>query len=196
MSSQLPVEYHAIEQLLSAANALWDAAEAHGAFCGWACLGGAAAIPAWSAELLGSVDSADVLARDRQQELYKLAADALLQLEKGDMGFAPLLPSDEELLNARTMALAEWCQGFMHGLAVAGDGHTDKVAVRMKNALAAGATAEIMEDFSEITRADVGNDSEEISEQAYAELIEYVRVSAQLVYDEMSELRKLIKEKA
>ena len=190
MDSQSSVEFDAIGQLLTAAGALWDAAEAHGAFCGWACLGGAAAIPAWSAALLEDAREQDVLAGERRQHLFKLAADALLQMERGDMGFAPLLPGDDAALTDRTASLAEWCEGFMHGLAVGGE--TD--ATPAHEALTTGVVAEILEDFSEITRAAVGEEPEEISEQAYAELVEFVRVSAQLVYDETAGLRKPAKD--
>jgi uncharacterized protein YgfB (UPF0149 family) len=189
MSSQISADSHPIGDVLSATNALWDVSEAHGACCGWACLGGAAAIQAWTAELLGNVDAADALAVQRQKTLYEFAAEILLKLEKGDLDFYPLLPADETPLDIRTTALAEWCQGFMHGLAA---GAKDD-AERAKQALEAEVTREVLEDFSQITRAAVGEDDEDeddAPEFAYAELVEYVRVSAQLVYDESAGFRK------
>ena len=45
---------------------------------------------------------------------------------------------------------------------------------------------EVVRDFDEITRVDVdGGDSEEQNESAYAELVEFVRVGVQLVFDEL-----------
>jgi uncharacterized protein YgfB (UPF0149 family) len=186
MNNHLHAESHPVGEVLMAAASTWDLSAAHGACCGWACLGGAGAIQAWTAELLGPVDADDALARERQRELYEFAAGVLLMLEKGDLDFNPLLPSDSAHLAERTAALAEWCQGFMHGLAAGGGADSE----RMKQALAQGVTQEILDDFSEISRAAVGDTSEEVSEQAYAELVEYVRVSAQLVYDETAGLRK------
>ena len=186
MNNHLSAESHPVGQVLSAASALWDVSEAHGACCGWACLGGAGAIQAWTAELLGSVAENDALAVERQRTLYEFAAVTLLQLEKGDLGFNPLLPSDDSSLDNRAAGLAEWCQGFMHGLAAGGNTDSDRV----KKALDAGVTREILHDFSEITRAAVGQEAEAAAEEAYAELVEYVRVSAQLIYDETARLRK------
>jgi uncharacterized protein YgfB (UPF0149 family) len=44
---------------------------------------------------------------------------------------------------------------------------------------------EILADFSEIGRAGVAEEeAEEVGESAYAELVEYVRVGVQIVFDE------------
>jgi uncharacterized protein YgfB (UPF0149 family) len=171
--------------LLTVVGAAWDAAEAHGAFCGMACLGGAGAINAWLQELLTGVDGHDALARERSQTLMKFAAKTILSLEAGDMGFNLLLPDDDEPLKLRATSLADWCHGFMHGLATAGGADEGPQA----SALDAAVPAEILDDFSEITRADVDEEGGEESERAYAELVEYMRVSVQLVYDETAALR-------
>ena len=48
---------------------------------------------------------------------------------------------------------------------------------------------EVIADFAELTRAGINisgeEDEPEINENAYAELMEYVRVSVQLVYEEL-----------
>ena len=43
------------------------------------------------------------------------------QLADEDMGFSLWLPNDEEMLEERTMALAQWCSGFLAGLGSSGD---------------------------------------------------------------------------
>ena len=144
-------DFDDIERLLTVAGSAWDASEAHGAFCGMACLGGAAAITGWVAELLSDADRNDVLAEERARTLKELAARTILSLEAGDMGFMPLLPDDHEPLRERTMGLADWCHGFMHGLATAGGADEGPGA----DALDASIPAEILEDFGEITRAGV-----------------------------------------
>ena len=51
-------------------------------------------------------------------------------------------------------------------------------------------TREVLSDFSEIARAGLdGTEVDENEEHAYAEVVEYVRVSALLVYDELTALR-------
>jgi len=49
---------------------------------------------------------------------------------------------------------------------------------------------EIVRDFAEIGRASVGDEeTEDTNETSYVELVEYLRASAQLAYDELAEHR-------
>ena len=185
MSTTNTPDAEELTRQLRAAGADAEAAEAHGDFCGRACLNGVAAIRSWQSAMLPDADSDNVLAAECNRSLETLAADTLLKLEAGDLQFSLLLPDDEEPLRARTAALADWCQGFMHGLVEGGAGDQGRAADLLDD----GLPAEILADFSEITRAGAAEDNDEEAEQAYTELVEYVRVSAQLVYDELSVLR-------
>ncbi|MCE3284614.1 MAG: hypothetical protein K0R70_870, partial [Steroidobacteraceae bacterium] len=50
--------------------------------------------------------------------------------------------------------------------------------------------AEVLSDFAEVSRAGaVGSESAEVEESALAELVEFLRVGAQLIYDELADLR-------
>jgi uncharacterized protein YgfB (UPF0149 family) len=100
------------------------------------------------------------------------------------MRFEPLLPDDEEPLNGRANALALWCTGFLYGL---GTGQiADLEALN-------GDVGEIVRDFTEISRA-TGDDAEadDSNEQAYAELVEFIRVAAQVVFEELLPLRRQV----
>jgi len=187
MNDLATVDIDDLEHLLRAAGAAFEAAEAHGAFCGRACLTGAAAIRNWQQELMADADNDNVLAHECNHALETLAADTLLKLEAGDMRFTLLLPDDEESLQVRTAALADWCHGFMHGLVSAGGADQGAPA----DALDSADASEILDDFSEITKAGASADEGEESERAYVELVEYVRVSVQLIYDETAGLRAM-----
>jgi uncharacterized protein YgfB (UPF0149 family) len=51
--------------------------------------------------------------------------------------------------------------------------------------------ADIIRDMLQITRAATDDDSEaESDEEAYFELVEYVRVAAQLAFEELADLRQ------
>ena len=51
--------------------------------------------------------------------------------------------------------------------------------------------ADIIRDLLQITRAAVDDDcDEESDEAAYTELVEFVRVAAQLAYEELADLRR------
>ena len=163
-----------------------NASEAHGVLCGCACLMGVDAAPAWVQEVLQDSDPSNALSAECGEILEKVARATWHSLQEGDMSLVLMLPGDDESLEARTEGLAAWCEGFMHGLGL-GQSTLEDTA---REALETGVVREILEDFGELSRAAVeeGADDGE-SEAAYTELIEYVRVSAQLVFEEFYPLR-------
>jgi uncharacterized protein YgfB (UPF0149 family) len=174
----LQPEYSQVQQLLVRERALADAAEAHGTLAG--CLCGAAGyrFEDWLKEILpegqASAEHGATL-----EELYTATAGALLQ---PDMEFDLLLPDDEQALEERTAALAQWCQGFLYGL---GAGAIPAAAELP------GDVGEIVRDFVEITHAAVDSaQDEEANESAYAELVEFVRVGAQVLFEELAGARR------
>ena len=177
-------DFAAFRRLLESLQASWEPAEAHGAFCGRACLRGAAALQDWLQEL-GEVDADDVLAAEAGRQLQTTVAGSLVKLEAGQLAFQLLLPDDDTALNERTAALADWCHGFMQGLASAGGADQGNVA----DVLDGEQIAEILEDFSAITNAGADGEGDEEGENALAQLEEYVRVSVQLIYEETAALR-------
>lgn len=183
-------DFNEVGRLLTALGADWDPAEAHGAFCGRACFEGAAALANWLADVLPAVDANNVLAREQQSRLQAAAAHSLLSLEAGQMAFAVLLPDDDAPLALRAEALADWCHGFMQGFTSVGKADEGPYADELDSAV----VDEILEDFSAITRATAGERASEADESALAELTEYVRVSAQLVYEETAAQRLRLKQ--
>jgi len=158
------------------------AAEIHGSFCGLVCLLGPASITPWFAEILEAAPPADAGTAGPLAVLASLAGSTGATLEEGDMSFRPLLPPDEVSLAERADSLAHWCQGFAHGLMVGGEiGDTGP-------ALREGLIAEIIADIAQLSRAGFTGDeagTEDEGEAAYAELVEYLRVSVQLAFEEL-----------
>lgn len=176
-----PVEtnFGAVEQALRSAGALGEAAEIHGDLCGQVCLMGEEAGPPWVSDVLADAHSPEMC-----RVLEFLATQTWQSLEEGEMSFSPLLPSDDESLEGRADSLGLWCQGFVHGLGTAG-APGDNSSVFKE-----GVTRDIIEDFSQITRAAFAEDeSAAEAEVAYMELVEYVRVSVQLIFEELHPLR-------
>jgi hypothetical protein len=97
------------------------------------------------------------------------------------MDFQLLLPDDDAPLAERAMALSQWCQGFLYGFGTGGAVPRDRLS---------GEVEEVLRDLTHISQASVetGADAEE-EEQAYTEIIEYVRAGVQLIHDELIELR-------
>jgi hypothetical protein len=100
------------------------------------------------------------------------------QLEDEEFGFALWLPDDEEPLEERIIALGRWCSGFLAGLVCGGP----------LDALSEEA-AEAIEDLQQIALAEMsaqgqdGTESEE-DENAFVEIVEYVRVVALMMHED------------
>lgn len=163
------------------------AAEIHGSLCGLACLLGPASTAPWMAEVMQDAEPAGAAIDDALAMLEGLARATGTALEEGDMSFRPLLPDDEAVLAERAESLAHWCQGFAHGLVVGGE------LGDAREALGEGLMGEIIGDITELARvAFTGDETEAEGEAAYAELVEYLRVSVQLVFEEMLPARERV----
>lgn len=170
------VQNHAeIERLLSESRALTGASEAHGTLVGALCAGAAYGADDWLGEILPEGASPAATLRN----LYRATRDALAGSE---MQFALLIPGDEQPLEQRTEALALWCNGFVYGLGQGGAGDPERLP---------GDAGEIVRDLAEIMRAGVDvHEAAEDNEAALAELVEYVRVGVQVIYEELAGARR------
>jgi uncharacterized protein len=170
-------DYARVQQLLTQERSLADAPEAHGTLVGCLCGASGYRFEDWLREILPE-GKASAASDKELRELYSATAGALLQ---PDMELTLMLPADEESLAVRTAALAEWCQGFLYGLGAGGIPDPARLE---------GDAGEVVRDLAEISRADVGSeDDEESNENAYGELVEFVRVGVQLVFEELGAAR-------
>ena len=104
-------DYAACQSALTALGRGGDAAEFHGSLSGALCV-----LPPDQIDLLRLLD-AGVPAGARAPDLLKQLRDRTqAALQDEEMGFTPLLPSDELPLSARVEALAAWGAGFLFGL--------------------------------------------------------------------------------
>jgi len=169
------MEFDALDQSLAQAGAHAGAAECHGALAGWLASGQGADPEPWLATMLEELDPGEAKVDRCRRDLlvlHRLVAD---QLAGGELAFRPLLPADEIPLTTRVSALAEWCEGFLYGLGLAG-----AAAARGGDEV-----REVIGDMSQIARAglETGESPSEEDEVAYAELVEYLKVGAQTVHD-------------
>jgi hypothetical protein len=106
------------------------------------------------------------------------------QLSERLSEFEPLLPHDDDDVGLRTAALAHWCEGFLHGLVSA------KHGAALKERLSVEPLVDVIKDMLQFTRAGLDEESDaEANDVAYFELVEYVRVAAQLSYEELADIR-------
>ena len=172
------IHYAQIQRLLSQSRAVSEPAEAHGTLTGALCAMGAYRFEDWLAEILPEGPASGGDAAPSLRSVYDETRAALMATQ---MEFELLLPDDDESLQARTEALALWCNGFIYGLGAGG--HTDPERLP-------GDAGEIVRDLAQIMRAGVdGQDDLESNETALAELVEFVRVGVQVVYEELGTVR-------
>lgn len=178
------INHNHVVEALARAGSSWSASQAHGLLCGRISAAGAAGATEWLGIILEKAGGADAPDREKTQDLSDLAAETYRQLAERQSNFAPLLPGDGESMSVVTSGMAEWCEGFLHGLVL------EAQSQALKDKLAAEPISDIIKDLLEITRADVGeDDDEDANEEALTELVEYLRVTTQLIYEELSDLR-------
>jgi len=178
------IDHDSLERALRRCGSNWDAAQTHGLLSGRLATAGADSGFSWLEQVLDGTDPADALRVECEGLLGTIFATTYQQLAERLSAFTPMLPDDASSTAERATALAHWCEGFLHGL-VAGN-HDDDMRARLQ----AEPLADIIRDMLQITRAAVGEAHDaESDEEAYAELVEYVRVAAQLAYEELADLR-------
>ncbi|SEP99144.1 hypothetical protein SAMN04488038_10310 [Solimonas aquatica] len=168
------IAYDQLAEVLARIGYAEAAAEFHGSLCGALCLQ-----PPENIDLLRLLEPGDApppADGETRAALETLRSEAVGALQDSEMVFSPLLPDDEVALVPRVRALVSWCEGFLYGLASQQALAYDKLSEEAR---------EILRDFTEFTQAAVGDEDPDIEESAYAELVEYVRVGAQLVYMEL-----------
>ncbi len=181
-------EYTSVHLAMVRARVPVAVSELHGGICGLLCAGGASRIPEWVEECLSGADTVEGALDAARDQLRELQLDSWRSLTGSGLEFYPLLPDDDTVLGDRVGALALWCHGFLVGLGLAGfslegDEFVEPAGEQLE---------EIVNDFSEISRAGLSVDElrdETGSDFALAELVEYVRVSVQTVFEELESMR-------
>ena len=192
----LQVTFAEMVRVLEGLGSSVPAAEAHGCLVGALCTSPHYPMERWLEEIIPDEDrrSDD----DAQQALRLLYADTLNSLRGEDMDFDVLLPDDDIPLVSRAGGLSQWCQGFLYGFGTgqatkqagnrAGEqaGNQASTAADAQDELPVNVT-EILNDLTHIGRAsvEIEGEGDESEEEAYAEVVEYVRVGVQLIHDEL-----------
>lgn len=168
--------YHEIEASLAASRALTDLPEAHGTLAGALCSSRSVSLEDWLREIFpegqaGAAETAMLAVFEWTRHV----------LDTRQFAFQPLLPDDETPVEARAVALGQWCQGFLYGLGSQPIPEIEQLPAEV---------AELVRDLTALTQIGVdAEESVEANEQAYAELVEFVRIGVQVLYDELAKFR-------
>lgn len=176
--SRLP-NYEAIHTWLESMNASTTAAELHGLVCGVVCAECHFAGRPWIELIFGILGVERSRYQEVQQTLVALYQTSVSQLHAADeTQLQILLPDTNHTLNARAKAVGDWCAGLMCALSWGGipieessEENIRKVAVHL------GEFAQI--DYTNL-------EYEAADEQAYTQVVDYVRESMLLLYSEFA----------
>jgi uncharacterized protein YgfB (UPF0149 family) len=182
---KLTIDHNELDAALRRCGSTWNAGQAHGLLCSRLALAGADGASRWLKQVLADTDPDNTFCAECEAMLEALCTATWQQLSGRQSEFTLLLPDDEDSALVRTEAMGQWCEGFLHGLV--SETHGDKLRER----LASDPLSDIIKDLLEITRASVGDEADEQgNENAFADLVEYLRVAAQLTYEELAEFRE------
>ena len=189
MSSK--IDHNEVDAALRACGSSWSAAQAHGLLCSRLAVLGRDGGADWLELVFQDSSAAQGSHIDDITILQQACAETHRQFVERQSEFDLLLPDESEAVSTIAAAMAEWCEGFLHGLVSDVKGET------LKKKLADEPLSDIIRDMLEMTRATAGNggevgEYEEGNDEALTELVEYLRVAAQLVYEELAELRRSV----
>lgn len=171
-TSSLP-SYDEIADLLLAAKSNFHPTEVHGLFCGH--ISGTSAKIDQSLEKLVLGNNKNPEFREQLQQLYEISYH---QMSEFSFEFTLLLPDDDSDINIRTEALGFWCQGFLTGLQQA------KISIQNREESDVTETINDLIEIAQVTFGDIAGDDED--EMAYFELVEYVRLSVLLIFQDLA----------
>jgi len=175
-----PIDYSHLAALLTRSGSPLPPAELHGGLCGVICASGRKAASGWLDEFMDDCTGDAATLAELDNQLRTLGTVTFNALSGWTFEFNPLLPDDESAIALRAEALALWCHGFLAGLVVGGVDLAGDPS---------GLSAEINElvrDFAEISRAGAeAEESDDAGDSSLTELIEYVRVGAQCIFEEL-----------
>lgn len=174
-------DYLELDQTLGRAEAAAGAAEVHGLLCGLLCAAGRLDAERWAGQIFPELDANNLSVRQGLNAVQALADWTAEALNDPVLGMDLLLPAEGAPLFERTAALAEWCQGYLLGLAAGGICQDTPLPEDV---------GELIRDFTEISRAgfevDEGDEDDEV---AYSDVVEYVRVGVLLINDELQPIK-------
>jgi len=153
-----------------------ELAECHGVSCGLLCRLPDASLDAFIG-LLDMLELVKAPGAGLKMTLEELLNATRAQLSDEDLGFSLWLPNDEEILEERTMALSQWCSGFLAGIGSSGDDTLKAMSDEANEAL---------KDIQQISTADVADTAEsEEEEVAFVEIVEYIRVVILMIREDL-----------
>lgn len=176
------IDYFQLENALQKAEADYSTSEAQAIACGMLAVNIAADKVAWEQLIFGEIDPSDSLQVEAIKLTGELHDQCKRQLQDANLAFELLMPDEDESLLLRVSALQEWCNGFLLGVGLSGVSDHKTLPED---------TRELLADFTEIgTSGSFDLEDEATSEEALAEISEYVRMGVLLINEELQPIKQ------
>jgi len=173
------VRYAALSDLFEEVGLVLSPSELHGELCGLLCVVGVSRLPdAWYKESIGAENLHSPVTDRVVFELRTLRSETWSQLMGSEMQFIPLLPNEDCAIDKRVEAFGEWCHGFLSGVGLGGASLGPGTPEHVEEFLSD------LDAFSRVGLSAEENGNEIATDFMLAELIEYARVGAQIVFEE------------
>ena len=171
------MNFDELTQQLSAAGCSVPLSDCHGFLCGYLC----------TRDHIAEDVVRDCLLADTRDQgpadiclatIMTLVQDVQVQIKSPDFTLELMLPDESSSLQERGISFIHWCEGFLGGLGASG--------TLVSRSLSAEAR-ELLEDMYQICRLDPLDlaEAEPAEEYSLLELIEYVRMGALLIAEEL-----------
>lgn len=157
-----------------------SAAELHGLIAGMLSAGMQADAGMMLPVLHDFLNDGQAVNAELKGQIGLLIAETSSQLKDEELGFALLLPNDDEALPERLEALVEWTQSFLVGFAIS----------QHNLSVCSADVREAIEQLTEVTRIDVytqDDSSDAENEESYFLVLEHVRVLVMTCFNEVGE---------
>ncbi|MFM2483224.1 UPF0149 family protein [Celerinatantimonas sp. YJH-8] len=167
-------DYASLGELLTKHDVMATPAEVHGLLCGLLAGGLPVNDASWQVHLNELFNDGLALPRALLRNMEQLIQDSERLFRGEYFNFYPLLPSDNDPLDERAEAMAQWVQNFLVGFAL----------ICQELNKAPEDIQEVVNDFNQIAHLSLVFDNEdENNEQAYFEIYEYIRVGCMACFN-------------
>lgn len=176
-------EYNQIESFLRTLPISMSTSECHGVLTGLCVAAKALNAETWAEFILDESQDVGGLSSSDLETLAKWCAHNNSKLDDSDFSFELALPDDEQDLKDRLNALAEWCHGFLYGLAATGEIDFETLPAE---------ASETLSDLGEIGKIDaVASLDDGEAEADLLEIVEYVRMAVLSLFDDVRAQHKI-----
>ncbi|WP_394174244.1 UPF0149 family protein [Thalassotalea litorea] len=122
-------------------------------------------------------NNGETLSKAMHRQMKVLFGEIVQSIVDENFSFQLLLPDDDESIFERGQAISAWVQGFNLGFGL----------LQKQKGSYSEDVQEIIKDFSDIANLSSELEDDEETEEAYYEILEYVRISSLLCFAELGD---------